>query len=136
MCTNGRNIQIRIFAEHVIHNISNLKLITAFTLYDITYSGQDFITTWIDSDEICDFNITYDHAEVTEMEFVRYHRERLEITERITNYFLLIKIAYYTFHLPVDIRETDNRQYLGSISKIPAEKTRKTNIKLNRQSYY
>nr|WP_194950002.1 YkyB family protein [Anoxybacillus flavithermus] len=59
------------------------------------------------------------------MEVLGYHVQGYE------NYLLLLKLADYTFHTPVNKLDTKGLEFLGEIDLIPAEKTKKTTLKFS-----
>lgn len=84
---------------------------------------------WLDTDEIVGSDIEYDLETAELVEITFYRREQKEIREQTTSHFLLIKISDFSFHLPATKKQTKHKRFLGTIDKIPAEKTRKTIIK-------
>lgn len=88
-------------------------------------------TIWVDTDEMIEKDTGYDNDFDPEDDEVRYYRERQTEYEVVTNYFLLVNIADFTFHLPLDKSQIEHYDFLGEIERISAEKTRKTTIKFN-----
>lgn len=62
------------------------------------------------------------------VEIKGYHVQETEYGKR---YLLLIEFAGFSFHMPMLQSEAEQYEYLGEISIISAEVTRKTNIKFN-----